>query len=435
VGPPSDGGPQDVAGAPRRASVLLDEKRMTSLHCRSCGAALSTIFVDLGMSPLANAFIRPEHAHAMEAFYPLRAYVCKECFLVQVPEPASPEKTFGDYVYFASYSDTWLAHCSRYVDEAVSRLKLTPEARIVEVGSNDGALLACFQRLNFNVLGIEPAANVARVANQRGVPTHVAFFGKDTALQLREQSAVDLIVANNVLAHVPDLNDFISGLKLLLAPTGTITIEFPHLAQLIAECQFDTIYHEHASYFSFLSAETALARQGLAVFDVETLPTHGGSLRLYACHAGGSRPPGGGVDKIRAAERAFGLDRIETYSRFSNAVAAAKCDILEFFINARRAGKRVVGYAAAAKGNTLLNCCGIGPHFIEYLVDRSPHKQGLFAPGTLLPIHDPARVFETKPDYLFILAWNWRDEIMRAMADIRQWGGQFVIPIPRLEIM
>ena len=407
---------------------------MTSLHCRSCGAALSAIFVDLGMSPLANAFIRPEHEHAVEAFYPLRAYVCEKCFLVQVGHLISAEKTFVDYVYFSSYSDTWLAHCSQYVDEIISRLGLTRDARIVEIGSNDGALLACFRRLNFNVLGIEPAVNVARAANQKGVPTHIAFFGRETASRVREQYAANLIVANNVLAHVSDLNDFISGMKLLLAPAGTITIEFPHLARLIDDCQFDTIYHEHISYFSFLSAETALARHGLAVFDVETLPTHGGSLRLYACHAGEPRPLGSGVDKIRAAELASGLARASTYRKFAEAVVAAKCDILDFFINARRAGKRVAGYGAAAKGNTLLNYCAIGFPFIQYLVDRSPHKQGLFAPGTRLPIYDPSRVFETKPDYLFVLAWNWRDEVMRAMADIRQWGGQFVIPIPHLEI-
>jgi SAM-dependent methyltransferase len=396
---------------------------------------LRETFVDLGLAPLANALIRHEQQHAKETFYPLHAFVCDRCFLVQVEEFAPPEAIFRDYPYFSSFSDAWLEHCARYARDIVPRLGLGHRARVVEIASNDGALLGLLQRQGLTVLGIEPARHVARAAIERGIPTETDFFGRETAARVRREFAADLIVANNVLAHVPDLNDFVGGLKLLLASGGTITIEFPHLLRLIEERQFDTIYHEHFSYFSLMAAETALARHGLMLFDVEPVATHGGSLRLYVCHADDGRSIGSGVAATRAAERAAGLDRIETYRDFAAAVVALKCDVLEFFINARRAGKRVVGYAAAAKASTLLNYCGVGREFIDYVVDRSPHKQGLLMPGTRLAIHPPARVFETKPDYLFILAWNWREEILESMAGVRTWGGHFVVPIPKIEVI
>jgi SAM-dependent methyltransferase len=365
----------------------------------------------------------------------LQAHVCGRCFLVQLDEFASPEKLFSDYPYFSSFSGAWLEHCARYVRDIVPRLGLGPKSRIVEIASNDGALLRFFQERGLNILGIEPAANVAQAAIKKGIPTEVAFFGREVAERIRCDFAADLIVANNVFAHVPDLNDFIAGLKLLLAPSGTITIEFPHLARLISERQFDTIYHEHFSYFSLLAAEAALLRHHLAVYDVETLSVHGGSLRLFVSHAELGRPTREGHISVAAAERAAGLDRIETYSKFATAVAAAKRDMIDFFTAARRAGKRVVGYGAAAKASTLLNCCGADRQWMDYIVDRSPHKQGLLLPGVRLPIYAPARVFETKPDYLFILAWNLKEEIFRTMAGIQSWGGRFVLPIPQLEII
>lgn len=409
---------------------------MAPRTCRSCGAALTTTFLDLGLAPLANNLIRPEQADVAEPRYPLHAHVCDHCFLVQLGEFVSPERLFSDYRYFSSFSDTWLEHCDRYVRKMVPLLDLRSESRIVEIASNDGALLQFFQKRGLNVLGVEPAANVAHAAVEQGIPTEIAFFGRDTAHRLcRDFAPADLIVANNVLAHVPDLNDFITGLKLLLAPSGTISIEFPHLARLISERQFDTIYHEHFSYFSLLAAEAALLSHNLAVYDVETLATHGGSLRLLVSHAEANRPVGQGYASVMAAERAAGLDRIETYATFAPAVAAARQEILDFFAAAQRAGKQVAGYGAAAKGSTLLNYCGIGREFMAYVVDRSPHKQGLLLPGMHLPIYAPAHVLETKPDYLFVLAWNLKEEILRTMGEIKQWGGRFVLPIPQLEII
>ncbi len=407
---------------------------MAPRPCRSCGVALTTTFLDLGESPLANNLIRSEQV-ATEPRYPLHAYVCGHCFLVQLGEFASPEKLFSHYPYFSSFSDTWLEHCERYVRTIVPLLGLGPGSRIVEIASNDGALLEFFRKQGLDVLGIEPAANVAETAIEKGVPTEIAFFGRDTARRIRNDFAADLIVANNVLAHVPDLNDFIAGLKLLLAPSGTITLEFPHLARLIGERQFDTIYHEHFSYFSLLAAEAALLRHDLAIYDVETLSTHGGSLRLFVSHAEPGRPIGNGYTSVEAGERGAGLDRIETYSTFAPAVAAARQEILDFFAETRRAGKRVVGYGAAAKASTLLNYCGIGREFMECVVDRSPYKQGLLLPGVHLPIFAPTHAVETKPDYLFVLAWNLKEEILRTMGGIKQWGGRFVLPIPRLEII
>ena len=408
---------------------------MASRICRSCAGELTRSFLDLGVSPLANRLIRPGETDAEEPRYPLHAHVCDDCFLVQLGEFASPETLFSNYPYFSSFSDTWLEHCNRYVRNIISLLDLGPGSRIVEIASNDGALLQFFRKLGLNVLGIEPAANVARTAIEKGVPTEIVFFGREIARRLRSDFAADLIVANNVLAHVPDLNDFIAGLKVLLAPSGTITIEFPHLARLISERQFDTIYHEHFSYFSLLAVEAALLRHGLAVYDVETLSTHGGSLRLFVSHAELDRPRSRGHASVAAAERKLALDRIETYAKFAPLVAETRREILDFFRAARRDGKKIVGYGAAAKGTTLLNYCEVGRDFMDYVVDRSPHKQRMLVPGVRLPIHAPERVFETRPDYLFVLAWNLKDEILRTMGGISDWGGRFVFPIPHLEII
>lgn len=408
---------------------------MSSRRCRGCGALLKTTFVDLGMSPLANSFVQPQRANEPEPFYPLHAFVCDQCFLVQLEEFATPQAIFSNYAYFSSFSSGWLEHCARYADQMISRLQLPANARIIEIASNDGALLKFFRDKGLNILGIEPATNVAAIAVERGVPTEVAFFGLDCARRIAAAGKADLIVANNVLAHVPDLNDFIAGLSFLLAPSGTATIEFPHLLQLMDQCQFDTIYHEHFSYISLIAIEAALARHGLRVYDVDTLPTHGGSLRLYIGRTEAAHVQGDGLAAVREAERTAGFDHHRTYEGFRRKVIGVKCQVLEFLINTQRSGKHVVAYGAAAKGNTLLNYCGVGPEFIGYVVDRSPHKQGMLLPGSRLPIHDTARVFETKPDYLLILAWNWADEIMEEMRGIRDWGGQFVVPIPHLKVV
>jgi hypothetical protein len=421
-------GPQAMLREPARQTA-------TTRSCRLCGAPLTTSVADLGMSPLANSFIPPEHAEAMEPYYPLHAFVCGQCFLVQVGEFAAPQEIFSNYAYFSSYSDGWLKHCADYVAAIVPRLGLGAGARVVEIASNDGALLGLLQRRGLDVLGVEAAAPPARVAIEKGIPTTIGFFGRDMAVRLRDQFAAELIIVNNVLAHTPDLHDFIAGLALLLAPDGTITIEFPHLLELIEQGQFDTIYHEHFSYFSLLSAETALSRHGLAVYDVETVAVHGGSLRLFVAHAGGNRPVQPRLAALRREERAAGVATLDFYRNFAAAVVATKCDVLAFFLAARRAGRRVVGYAAAAKGNTLLNYCGIGRDFIDYVVDRNPYKQGRLMPGTHLPIYEPERVFETRPDYLFILAWNWKDEIISLMSGVRGWGGRFVVATPSLEII
>lgn len=410
---------------------------MTQGKCRFCATPLKHTFVDLGMSPLSNAYISPEYANRMEPFYPLHAFVCETCFLVQLEEFETPEQIFGDYAYFSSYSDQWLEHARTYAQSMVERLGLDGDSRVIEVASNDGYLLQYFSEQGIPVLGIEPAANVAAVAVGKGIPTVVKFFGTQTATGLvNENIHADLLVGNNVLAHVPDLNDFVAGLKILLKPDGVVTMEFPHLLRLMSENQFDTIYHEHFSYFSFLTVEKVFARHGLALFDVDELPTHGGSLRIYAKHAeNNTRPMTASVAKLKQQEREAGLERLETYAGFAEQVRETKRQLLEFLIAAKRAGKTVVGYGAPAKGNTLLNYCGIRSDFIDYTVDRSPHKQNKFLPGTHIPIHHPDRIRETRPDYLLILPWNIKDEVMEQMADIRQWGGKFIVPIPRVEVL
>ena len=410
---------------------------MTVSTCRFCANPLTQTFADLGMSPLSNAFVTPAHAHEMERFYPLHAYVCDSCRLVQLEEFESPEAIFSDYSYFSSYSDTWLRHAADYTAMMVERFGLTSESMIVEIASNDGYLLQYFQRRGIPVLGVEPAANVAKVAIEKGIPSDVAFFGHATAARLAAAGvAPDVIVANNVMAHVPDLNDFVRGFKRLLKPDGVITVEFPHLLRLMEQNQFDTIYHEHFSYFSLLVVDRILTHHGLRLFDVAELPTHGGSLRVFACHQQSAlHRRTEAVTDLLAQEIDAGLDGAEAYSKFGEQVIRTKCDVLTFCIDARRSGKRVVGYGAPAKGNTLLNYCGIGPEFISFTVDRSPHKQGQLLPGVRIPIHAPEAILHAKPDYVLILPWNLKTEIIEQMAAIREWGGRFVVPIPEIQVL
>ena len=411
---------------------------MTQPTCRFDGKVLKHTLVDLGMSPLSNAFMTQERLNCAEKFYPLHAYVCEDCFLVQLEQFESPGYIFSDrYAYFSSYSDTWLNHARAYTDLMVERFGFNQESQVIEIASNDGYLLQYFQEKGIPVLGIEPAANVAKVAEEKGIPTVVKFFGVETAESLvAEGKQADLLLGNNVLAHVPDLNDFVAGMKMVLKPGGVFTMEFPHLLQLVGQNQFDTIYHEHFSYLSFLTVEKIFAERGLTLFDVEEVPTHGGSLRIYGRHeeakdiACSER-----VDQLKEKERSAGLGRMETYLEFGEKVKETKRKLLSFLIEAKKQGKVVVGYGAPAKGNTLLNYCGIRTDFIEYVVDRSPHKQGLFLPGTHIPIYHPDRIGETKPDYLLILPWNLKDEIMQQMAYIREWGGKFVVPIPQVELI
>jgi 2-polyprenyl-3-methyl-5-hydroxy-6-metoxy-1,4-benzoquinol methylase len=406
-------------------------------RCRFCSASLSVSFADLGMSPLSNSYLASEQLNRMERFYPLHAWVCEACLLVQLEQFETPENIFSDYAYFSSYSDSWLEHARKYAHDSIARLGLQSSSLVVEVASNDGYLLQYFAQRGISVLGIEPAANVAAAAERRGVPTCVKFFGVQTAKELvAAGKRADLLIGNNVLAHVPDLNDFVGGLALLLKPDGVITVEFPHLLTLMAESQFDTIYHEHFSYFSFRTAEKIFGAHGLSVFDVEELSTHGGSLRLYAAHQAASRHVRSDrVAQLRARETVFGLDNLRSYSAFADQVRAAKRSLLQFLIQAREAGKRVAGYGAPAKGNTLLNYCGVRTDLLEYTVDRSPHKQGRYLPGTHIPIHAPEMIFRTKPEYVLILPWNLQDEIVEQMRDVRAWGGRFVVPIPQARVL
>jgi 2-polyprenyl-3-methyl-5-hydroxy-6-metoxy-1,4-benzoquinol methylase len=405
--------------------------------CRFCEATLTRSFVDLGMSPLSNAYLTGEQLSCMEPFYPLRAFVCDSCFLVQLEQYETPAHLFGDYAYFSSYAESWLAHARMYVDSMIDRFGLNSTSQVVEIASNDGYLLQYFQQKDVPVLGVEPAANVAAVARATGIPTIVKFFGVETARELASEGhSADLLIGNNVLAHVPDLNDFVAGFRKLLKVDGIVTLEFPHLLELVLRNEFDTIYHEHFSYFSFLTAESVLAKHGLTVFDVQQLPTHGGSLRLFARNTNdASRPVTPAVARLRELELDAGLRRVETYGRFAEQVKETKRNLLEFLIAAKRAGKSIVGYGAPAKGNTLLNYCGIGNDFLDYTVDRNPRKQGRYLPGSHLPICNPDRVRETRPDYLLILPWNLKDEVMQQMAFVREWGGRFVVPIPRVEVL
>ena len=405
--------------------------------CRFCRAPLAQVVVDLGVSPLCEAYVAADRLGAEEPVYPLCAYVCDECWLVQVPEHVPPESIFTEYAYFSSYSDSWLAHAAAYVDRIVPALGLGPESLVIEVGSNDGYLLQYLVARGVPVLGVEPARNVAAAAVRRGVPTATEMFGRRAAHALAAAGRrADLLVGNNVLAQVPDLDDFVGGLSLVLAPAGVLTLEFPHLLRLLEENQFDTIYHEHFSYFSLETAVRILRAHGLAVFDVDELPTHGGSLRVHAQHAAtGHRPSSPRVAELIAREQSAGLRTLERYARFQEQVRDTKEALLAFLVGARQAGKRVAGYGAPGKGNTLLNYCGIRGDLVEYTVDRNPYKQGKYLPGSHIPIYAPDHVRATRPDYLLILPWNLREEIMAQMADIRAWGGQFVVPIPRVAVL
>ena len=404
--------------------------------CRFCGVTLRHTFVDLGMSPLCESYLTREQLNQMEPFYPLHAYVCERCFLVQVEEYVGPERIFSEYAYFSSYSNTWLQHAKAYTDMIVDRLKLGPERQVVELGSNDGYLLQYFAAKGIPVLGIEPAANVAAAAMKKGVPTLTRLFGREAALELAaEGRGADLLIGNNVLAQVTDLNGFVEGMRVLLKPGGVITMEFPHLMRLLEENQFDTIYHEHFSYFSFLTVQRIFSAHGLTLFDVEEVPTHGGSLRIYARHTDdGSKPLTGRVAELVAREKTGGFEQLGRYSAFTAQVHETKRKLLDFLISAKRQGKSVAGYGAPGKGNTLLNYCGIRTDFLEYTVDRNPYKQGRFLPGTHIPIFPPERIGATQPDYVLILPWNLKDEIMEQLAGIRDWGGQFVAPIPDVKV-
>ena len=406
----------------------------SSQACRFCRAPLTRSFVDLGMTPLANSYLEKDEVTGEEHRYPLHARVCDDCLLVQVEAVVPPEAIFSDYAYFSSYSDSWVEHARRFAHEAVDRLGLGPDSLVVEVASNDGYLLRHFRDLDVPVLGIEPAANVAAVAREAGIPTDVRFFGAGVARELADRgSQADLVVANNVLAHVPDLGDFVDGLAELLKPGGVASVEVPHLLQLIRHVQFDTIYHEHLSYFSLITLERVFAASKMDIFDVEELGTHGGSLRIWAGETG-RRRPSSRLLAVREAERRAGLDDATAYEGFEAKVRRCRASVLAFLEQAMTDGQTVVAYGAAAKGNTLLNYCGIGREQIAYVVDRSPHKQGRFLPGSHLAIEHPARVVETKPDFLVLLPWNLREELTRQMAALRDWGGRFVTFIPEVSV-
>jgi len=404
--------------------------------CRGCGAPLGRVIVDLGLSPLSNSYVAPDRVAEGEFFLPLAPLACENCLLVQLDAFETPHNIFSEYAYFSSYSSSWVEHARNYVGIARDRLGLGPASFVAEVASNDGYLLRHFVEAGIPVVGIEPAANVARVAREAGVPTETLFFGAATASVLRERyGPANLAIANNVIAHVPDLHDFVAGFAIILAEDGTWTAEFPHILRLLADSQFDTIYHEHFSYFSLLSLEPVLAAHGLKVVDVDRLSTHGGSLRLWIRRAASAGAPTKALVEARAQEADAGLGRLETYERLADCASAIKRDLLAFLIDARRSGKTVVGYGAPAKGNTLLNYCGIRSDMLAYTVDRNPVKQGNFLPGTRIPIHAPERIFADRPDYVVILPWNLREEIVAEMASVRSWGGRFVVAIPRLEVI
>lgn len=408
--------------------------------CRFCDADLRLTFVDLGMSPLCESYVSEDELDAMEPFYPLHALVCHECWLVQLQEYVSGEEIFGEeYAYFSSYSDSWVEHARRYVENVSGRFGIGTDSTVVEVASNDGYLLQHFVERDVPVLGVEPAENVAEAARENGVPTRTEFFGEEYARRLVDEEGVraDLLIGNNVLAHVPDLNDFVAGLKVVLAPEGVATLEFPHLMRLVEGNQFDTIYHEHYSYFSFLTARRVFEGHGLEVFDVEELSTHGGSLRVYLRHAGRDdlHPTTDRPAELADRERTAGVESLDYYRTFSEQVRETKRSLLQFLIEARGNGKSVVGYGAPGKGNTLLNYCGIRTDFLDYTVDINEYKQGMYTPGTRVPIHPPSKIDETKPDYVLILPWNLEDEITDQMAHVREWGGQFVVPIPEVRVL
>ena len=418
-------------------TVETQQESVTVKLCRFCGADLQHTFVDLGMSPLCETYTAPADLNRGEIYFPLHVYVCSKCFLVQLEEYESPENIFSEYAYFSSYSESWLKHADTYCANIQSRFGLDEESFVVEVASNDGYLLQYFVRRNVPVLGIEPAANVAKVAIEKGIPTLVKFFGTKLAGDLvSEGRSADLVLGNNVLAQVPDLNDFVEGLKILLKPEGILTLEFPHLLRLMEYNEFDTIYHEHFSYFSLLTAVNLLEAHDLQVFDVEELLSHGGSLRVFACRAEAkTHPVEPSVARVMEDEERAGLGAMDGYKNFAQQVKETKLALMEFLLKAAREGKSVAGYGAPGKSATLLHYCGIGKDLIEYTVDRNHHKQGRFLPGTHIPIHHPDHIQETKPDYVVILPWNLQSEIMKQLEFIREWGGQFVVPIPMTTIL
>ncbi len=408
---------------------------MTTGTCRACGTALRHTFADLGLSPLANSYVPLAKAREGEMMFPLHAYVCDACFLVQLEEFETPERIFSDYAYFSGFSTSWLHHADAYVAAMIQRFGLGPHSKVVEVASNDGYLLQYFVQRGIPVLGVEPAANVAKVAAERGVPSEVAFFGVQTATRLlAEGHAADLTAANNVLAHVPDIMDFVAGFRIILKPEGVGTFEFPHLLQMVEHKQFDTIYHEHFSYLSLKVVSEILAKNDLRIFDVEQWPTHGGSLRVFFCHRAASYKASAAVERTLSIERAAGLWELVGYTRFAEDVISVKSETLKMLIDLREKGKRVCGYGAAAKGNTFLNYCGIGPEFLAAVADRSPHKQGTLLPGSRIPVISPEALLGMKPDYILILPWNLREEVAAQMTPIREWGGRFITAIPELNI-
>jgi len=417
----------------------MQPKAMNGSHasCRFCGAQLRLTLVDLGMSPLCESYIRTDQLAEMEPFYPLHVYVCERCFLAQLQEFVAPSEIFTEYAYFSSYSTSWVEHARRYVEMMIARFKLGPKSKVIEIASNDGYLLQHFVMRGVPVLGIEPAANVAKAAIEKGVPSVVRFFGRQSAAAIAaEQGRPDLLLGNNVLAHVPDINDFVGGMKILLGPHGVITMEFPHLQRLMAENQFDTIYHEHFSYLSFVTVEKIFAHHGLTLFDVEELPTHGGSLRIYGRHSEhAALAVSDRLRELRQREIDDGFLTPERYRGFGEQVKATKRKLLTFLIDARQRGESVVGYGAPGKGNTLLNYCGIRTDLLDFTVDANPYKQGKYTPGTRIPILAPEKIREARPDYVLILPWNLKDEITAQMAYVREWGGKFVVPIPEVRVV
>lgn len=419
-------------GQPTRSPV-----RRPNFACRFCDAPLQTTFVDLGLSPLCENFIPADKLVEMEPFYPLHTYVCEKCYLVQLQEFVTPDEIFTEYAYFSSYSTSWVEHARLYAEMMIERFKLGSSSKVMEIASNDGYLLQHFVARDVPVLGIEPAANVAKVAIEKGVPSTVRFFGRKTAAEIAaEHGRPDVLLGNNVLAHVPDINDFVGGMKLLLAPRGVITMEFPHLARLMAENQFDTIYHEHFSYLSFVTVEKIFAHHGIRLFDVEELCTHGGSLRIFGCHDDdAARPASARVNELRQREIDDGFLTMERYRGFDEQVKETKRKLMTFLIDAKRRGKKVVGYGAPGKGNTLLNYCAIRTDFLDFTVDANPYKHGKFTPGTRIPILPPEKLREARPDYVLILPWNLKDEIATQASYIREWGGKFVVPIPEARVL
>ena len=435
---PGDEKRKQIAALAPPMEIVRTTDSFVDGKCRCCGEPLSKTFIDLGYSPLANSYLNATQLNAAEKSYPLHAFVCDKCLLVQLGEFESPDAIFSDYAYFSSFSSSWVEHARRYCDMMVERFGFGSEHSVIEIASNDGYLLQWFKAKGIMVLGVEPAANIATVAwLTKGIPSIVKFFGVETAKQMVAYgNTADLLLGNNVLAHVPDVHDFVGGMKILLKPKGIVTLEFPHLQDLIEQSQFDTIYHEHFSYLSFRSAKKIFELHGLRLFDVEEIPTHGGSLRIFGRHdfaediAISDRVSG----LLQKEERAK-LDRIAAYENFWAKVKNTKLKLLRFLVDAKEGGKSVVGYGAPAKGNTLLNYCGVGRDFLDYTVDRSPYKQGMFLPGSHIPIYHPDKLRETKPDYVLILPWNLKDEIMEQTAFIREWGGKWVVPIPEARIV